>query len=83
MPYCTECAHYWAPSAMGTDGSCPRCHRRLATPPAVRNVSAKDLDLKKLAAGNDDEDLSAPWHFKLLVGALIVYLGWRIVDLFV
>ncbi|MFZ8875797.1 MAG: hypothetical protein ACO3V0_00085 [Ilumatobacteraceae bacterium] len=23
-----------------------------------------------------------PWHFKLLVVALIVYLGWRFVELF-
>lgn len=24
-----------------------------------------------------------PWHFKLLVAALLAYLGWRIIDLFV
>lgn len=23
----------------------------------------------------------APWHFKLLVAALIVYLGWRLLQL--
>lgn len=23
----------------------------------------------------------APWHFKLLVGALVVYLSWRVVQL--
>ncbi|MFM7872265.1 MAG: hypothetical protein ACKOA6_04330 [Actinomycetota bacterium] len=46
-------------------------------------MSAKDLDLKKLAAGDAADDLSAPWHFKLLVVGLVVYLGWRIVDLFV
>ncbi|MFM7756702.1 MAG: hypothetical protein ACKO84_08095 [Actinomycetota bacterium] len=68
---------------MGSDGSCPRCHRLLATAPAARNLSAKDLDLKKLAAGDAADDLSAPWHFKLLVVGLVVYLGWRIVDLFV
>ncbi len=22
----------------------------------------------------------APWHFKLLIGALVVYLGWRVID---
>ena len=42
------------------------------------------------SCGRTLEDLSAeivdektPWHFKLLVVALITYLGWRIVDLFV
>ena len=23
------------------------------------------------------EALKAPWHFKLLVGAVVAYLGWR------
>jgi hypothetical protein len=27
-------------------------------------------------------DERAPWHFKLLVVALILYLGWRFVELF-
>ncbi len=30
-----------------------------------------------------DEDASAPWHFKLLVVLLVLYLGWRVVDLFI
>jgi hypothetical protein len=42
-------------------------------------VSADNLDLKKMA-GMDDEKL--PWHFKLLVFLLVMYLGWRVVDLF-
>ena len=24
----------------------------------------------------------APWHFKLMIVALVAYLGWRVVDLF-
>jgi hypothetical protein len=43
-------------------------------------VTADTLDLKKLA-GVDGEKV--PWHFKLLVGLLCLYLGWRIVQLFV
>ena len=31
----------------------------------------------------DAADESTPWHFKLLVVALVVYLGWRLVELFV
>lgn len=86
MPYCADCAKYWTPSAMGKDGSCPNCHRVLENParqgrPA--SYTADNLDLKKLAAGESDEDPRAPWHFKVLVVALIVYLGWRVVDLFV
>jgi len=28
------------------------------------------------------EGESAPWHFKLMVVALVVYLGWRFVEFF-
>ncbi|MGC6398082.1 MAG: hypothetical protein ACON40_06805 [Ilumatobacteraceae bacterium] len=34
------------------------------------------------AAGLSDDE-KTPWHFKLLVTALIAYLGWRIIVLFV
>lgn len=85
VPYCTACAKYWAPSSMEADGSCPRCHRVLNASPLADRVpkpyTADNLDLKQLAAG--DEDARAPWHFKLLVVALVLYLGWRVVDLFI
>jgi len=32
------------------------------------------------ADGRDDE--KAPWHFKLMVVALVMYLGWRVVEIF-
>lgn len=72
---------------MDSDGSCPVCHRVIEQPATVeRHVppSVKDkLDLRALAAGSTDEDVSAPWHFKLLVTGLVLYLGWRVVDLFI
>ncbi len=37
--------------------------------------------LEEVSSVTDDE--KTPWHFKLLVVALIAYLSWRIVDLFV
>lgn len=95
MPFCEDCAKYWAPAAMTPEGACPTCGRELEPPQvastvtpanAAAKVTAKNLDLKKLAAGDTDvgdEDASAPWHFKLLVVLLVLYLGWRIVDLFI
>ncbi|MEO5975128.1 MAG: hypothetical protein ABIQ38_08020 [Ilumatobacteraceae bacterium] len=46
-------------------------------------VTAKNLDLKQLArAGANSDDVSVPWHFKLLIGALAIYLTWRVIQLF-
>lgn len=90
MPWCEDCAKYWAPSAMNDDGSCPTCGRvvEAPTPPprvTAPRVTAKNVDVKRLAAGVDgnEEDVSAPWHFKLLMVLLALYLGWRVVDLFI
>jgi hypothetical protein len=85
MPYCEDCAKYWAPSAMDDDGACPTCHRVLEQPKPASTITARNLDLKKLAAGADGDvaDERAPWHFKLLMVMLVVYLGWRIVQLFI
>ena len=46
-------------------------------------ITAKNLDLRKLAAGEDGEETAkAPWHFKLLMVLLALYLVWRIIQLF-
>jgi hypothetical protein len=85
VPWCEDCAKYYAPSAMTDNGTCPTCGRTLDAPKVAPLVTGKNLDLKKLAAGNTaegDEDVSAPWHFKLLMVMLALYLTWRIVDLF-
>lgn len=73
MPWCEDCSRYFAPSGVNPDGTCPSCHRPLG------ELTAQNLDLKKLTS---DEE-KAPWHFKLLVVLLVVYMGWRLIDLFV
>ncbi len=77
MPWCEDCAKYWAPTAMAEDGSCPTCRRRLEAPRKAP-LTAKSIDLKELAG----EDAKAPWHFKLLMVMTALYFGYRIVDLF-
>ena len=80
MPWCEPCAKYFAPSTLTTEGKCPQCGEEIEVASIKGIVTADTLDLKKLA-GVDGEKL--PWHFKLLVGLLCLYLGWRIVQLFV
>jgi len=66
---------------VGDDGSCPICSNKVETHDAHGRITAKSLDLKALAR-DGEEDVRAPWHFKLLVAMLCAYLGWRIIDLF-
>jgi hypothetical protein len=66
MAWCEECAKYWTPNSMNEDGTCPTCGRVVEAPEVPESIT-------------DDE--SAPWHFKLLVVAVVVYLGWRFVQI--
>lgn len=87
MPWCEECTKYLVPNALTTEGNCPMCGSTIAQSdvngrPILQPITAKTLDLKSLARSTG-EDEKAPWHFKLLVAALIVYLSWRVVSLFI
>ena len=90
MPWCEHCAKFWTPSSMKADGSCPTCGRVL--PKAIASgageaeaeasetaapLTAKDVNLREMAG----KDAKAPWHFKLLMVLLAIYLGWRLVQL--
>lgn len=82
MPWCEDCAKYYAPSAMNDDGTCPSCGRVLPEKQGAP-ITAKNLDLKQLAAGESEgaQSEKAPWHFKLMLVLLAVYLGWRVLQL--
>jgi hypothetical protein len=67
MPWCEDCARYWAPAAMTPDGRCPTCGRELDVPGARDDQAPAE---------------KAPWHFKLMVVALVVYLVWRFYEMF-
>ena len=69
MPWCEDCSKYLTPSSLDDDGSCPTCGRQ------VGEIEAR--------ATVESIDESTPWHFKLLVAGLVVYLGWRFVEIFV
>ena len=66
MPFCDDCDKFWSPNSLPPDGRCPTCGIQLAAPQEP----------------DDLEEYKAPWHFKLLVGLTIVYLGWRFLQLF-
>ena len=66
---------------MNDDGTCPTCGR-VVEAPVRQPITAKNIDLRKLAAEDGEEVAKTPWHFKLMMVLLALYLGWRIVQLF-
>ena len=69
MPWCEDCAKYWAPSAMTPEGDVPDVRRRPRGARTPRPPTGRRTE-------------KAPWHFKLLVVALVVYLGYRFFEMF-
>jgi hypothetical protein len=64
MPSCTSCDRYLSPPTVRADGTCPNCGH----PVQVAHREGSEPP---------DEVLPFPWHFKLAVAALVIYLGWR------
>ena len=72
MPWCETCSRFLNPNTLEPDGSCPTCGRVIAAP----------ADRPAAVPGADGQgEVRAPWHFKLLLVALVVYLGWRLVQM--
>jgi predicted RNA-binding Zn-ribbon protein involved in translation (DUF1610 family) len=66
MPWCDDCDRFLTPNSLSVDGRCPSCGSVVAEPST------------DAAAGAEvEEEYRAPWHFKVMVVALVVYLGWR------
>ncbi len=72
MPWCETCSRFYNPNSLRPDGSCPECGRVVAEPPDPAAAAAEGE-----AAGRK----RAPWHFKLLLGVLIVYLTYRFIQI--
>lgn len=64
MPWCDTCDRFYNPNTLRADGTCPSCGRQVA--------SAASL--------TDSPHAAAPWHFKVLVAATAVYLGYRLLQ---
>ena len=64
---------------MKADGSCPTCGRALPVPArqAASTSRREDVNVREMAG----DDAKAPWHFKLLMALVALYLGWRLVQL--
>jgi len=64
VPSCAACDRYLSPASVRPDGTCPTCGRA--------------VDVVDRGEHADAEDRAPfPWHFKVAVAALAIYLGWR------
>ncbi|CAN5513532.1 hypothetical protein BH20ACT2_BH20ACT2_17190 [soil metagenome] len=71
MPWCDGCSRFYNPNSVAAVGECPDCGRPL-TP--ARPVATAEHGGK---ADGEPGAAKAPWHFWLLVVAVVAYLGWR------
>jgi hypothetical protein len=67
VPWCDECAKFWNPPSL-RDGACPTCGAPLEGPPPAAPARGTETETRP----------RAPWHFKMLLVATVVYLGYRL-----
>lgn len=76
MPWCDGCSRFYNPNSVEVDGTCRSCGAPL--PHAERVVATRTAEPGPGTEAAAPE--RAPWHFWVLVVAVVVYLGWRAID---
>ena len=66
VPWCETCNRFYNDRSLAPDGTCTSCGRFIAD---------------QGGEGDDEGGTKVPWHFWLMVAALVIYLGWRLVQL--
>ena len=69
MPWCPHCQAYRAPSGVRRDGTCPACGT--AVDPGDTPLKVKE---------GDERMPGMPWHLKVVVVGVALYLGMRLVQ---
>ena len=67
---------------MRDDGTCPRCGAQITLTDDGIDADGSDADGAERRPAEDIDDEKAPWHFKLMIVLLVIYLGWRFVQIF-
>jgi hypothetical protein len=75
VPWCESCNRFYTPSTLTSEGDCPSGHQVSVPPQGLSQALTDDTP-----AGSEPTPLRVPWHFWLLVAALVIYLGWRLVQ---
>lgn len=75
MPWCEACSKFWNPNSVPASGRCPTCGRELDTAKVTTAEPGEGTEAQE--AGRQ----RTPWHFKLLLVAVVLYLGWRFIQM--
>jgi hypothetical protein len=78
MPWCETCSRFLNPNTLRPDGTCPTCGRQVAEPTAPADATA---DAEPGEGEAPERRQKAPWHFKLLLAGVAVYLAYRFVQI--
>ncbi len=66
---------------MGADGTCPTCGRVLALASGRPRAASAEPDRPFTPRPGDEVSTKVPWHFWVLVAAVVGYLAWRVVQM--
>jgi hypothetical protein len=81
VPWCKTCDRFLNPPTVNPDGSCPHCGQFVEPGHAHEAAEYRgEVDPAEAAAQEWDRDADKtglPWHLKLILLALALYLGWR------
>lgn len=65
MPFCPECDRFYNPNTLTEAGDCPDGHH-VADPSDPAEA---------------EPPTPVPWHFKVMLTLLVIYLTWRFIQL--
>lgn len=72
MPWCGGCDRYWTPTSLHDDGTCPSCG---ASVDEAAVATRREAQAEEVAG-----DRKVPWHFWVMLVAVVGYLGWRLLE---
>jgi hypothetical protein len=74
VPWCESCDRFYTPSTLTAGGDCPEGHH-VADPDDAPRLLQSEAPPRE-----EEPEPKVPWHFWLLLVAVVVYLGWRLVQ---
>ncbi len=75
MPFCESCDRFYTPSTLTPEGDCPQGHH-VADP-----EDAGQFIQSTAPPREEDRAAKVPWHFWVLLVAVVIYLGYRAIQM--